>query len=129
MLIIAVALSVVAVRLTSRMPDTALKSAARKLGADLRYASVLSTSKGKDMTLTVDLDALSYTLNGRTRGFPENTKIVIEDPEDGQIRSGRWHVVFYAGGGSSSGEINLSIGKKTYRITIDPVVGSVLTMH
>ncbi|MBF0568540.1 MAG: prepilin-type N-terminal cleavage/methylation domain-containing protein [Nitrospirae bacterium] len=129
MLIIAVAMSIATVKLTSKMPGTVLKSAARMLSADLRYASVLASAKGKDIKLTVDLDSLSYTLNGKTRGFPENTRIVITDPEDGKLRRGRWNVIFYACGGSTGGEINLSLGKKTFRVTIDPVAGAVLTQH
>ncbi|MBF0404527.1 MAG: hypothetical protein HQL00_11215 [Nitrospirae bacterium] len=129
MLILAIALSVVAVKLTSRMPETLLKSAARTLLADLRYASVLASSKGKDVKVTVDLNALAYTFNGKTRSFPENTKIVIKDAEDKEFRRGRWQVVFYAVGGSTGGEISLSTRKKTLTIAIDPIAGAMLTKH
>lgn len=126
-MILAIALSVVAVKLTSKMPETALKAATRTLLADMRYASQLASSKGKDIKLTVDISALSYTLNGKTRKFPENTAIVIKDTEDRLLRNGSWHVVFYAGGGSTGGEIKLSIRKKAFKITIDPIAGAMLT--
>ncbi|MBF0456596.1 MAG: prepilin-type N-terminal cleavage/methylation domain-containing protein [Nitrospirae bacterium] len=129
LLIMAIVLSIAAVKLTSRMPETVLKSAARTMLADLRYAAVIASTKGKDIKLTVDLNALTYTFNDKTRSFPENTKIVITDPEDGQVRKGRWHVVFYAGGGSTGGEIDLSVREKTYKVTIDPVAGAVMTNH
>ncbi|MCG6553018.1 MAG: prepilin-type N-terminal cleavage/methylation domain-containing protein [Candidatus Magnetominusculus sp. LBB02] len=129
MLILAVGLSIAAVRLTSRMPETALRAAARTLMADLRYASVLSSTNGKDIKLAVDLDALSYTFNGKTRRFPENTKIEIKEAENKSVLRGRWHIVFYAGGGTTGGEINLSIGKKHFKITIDPIAGAVMAGH
>jgi hypothetical protein len=51
----------------------------------------------------------------------------VIDPLSGEIRSGKYSILFYETGGiEGSGTIVLFTNKKTIKIELDPIVGSVV---
>lgn len=102
-------------------------AAVRELSATMRYAHRLAMINGSDQTMTIDLDGKKFGLEGRGyKSIDPRISISVLDPSGGDERRGRYTFIFRPEGGAQGGTVVLGSGKKTVRIDIDPVMGSVV---
>jgi general secretion pathway protein H len=108
------------------LPSARLAAAGREISATIRQSSALAQNKGEDLVLTVDLDTRKYGVDeGRMKAISSEILIRIEDPDGGEIRTGKYPIVLRATGGVEGGRIALGYKKKVLYIDVDPVVGAV----
>lgn len=101
---------------------------ARDVAATLRHARSLAKIQGKDQTLLINLDTKEYGIEGmKTMKIPDKINIEIEDPFYGEIRQGKYTFTFHSYGSAEGGTIVLWDDKKKVSISLDPIVGSVVT--
>ncbi len=113
--------------IAGRMPGNRLNTSARDLSATIRHAGYLARLSGERQTVTIDLSAKQYGIEGRAvRTIPPGIDIKVTDPFNGEIRSGKFQMAFQAMSGTKAGTIVLSDKKRKVSITLDPVVGSVV---
>ncbi len=116
-----------AVFFASALPSSRINSAAREISALIRSAHNSSKIDGQTKTIIFDLDRGSYGIEkGRTKKIPEGIKIMIKDNISGEIKRGKYNIIFEPFGGISANAIVLYSEKKSIVIEIDPVMGSVL---
>ncbi len=119
-----IVLGLVSVLLTNTLPSAHLRGTAGEIAAAMRQMKHLARMSGEDARFVVDLDRKRYGVEGRrTRSIPTELTVVAEDPLSGEIRSGKYYMVFHAGGSTEGGAVILSYGRKSLRIEPDPVVG------
>ncbi|OPY70890.1 MAG: hypothetical protein A4E57_00205 [Syntrophorhabdaceae bacterium PtaU1.Bin034] len=120
-------LGLVTLFFANALPSARLSSTARELSATIKQMKTLAENHGEDRTLIIDLDAGQYGAeDGRMRTFPAGVSVSVDDPAaGGEIRNGRYRIVFPATGGIEGGTVILRYRKKAVSIHIDPVVGSV----
>jgi len=124
-LLMSVALSMSAVFFANTLPSSRFNSTVREFVASIRQARYLAQSSGERQTITIDLDARNYGIEGRgTRTLPPNVKIKVEDPFYGELTTGKYPLVFFEIGGAEGGAVVLWDEKRTARIDIDPVIGA-----
>ncbi|MBF0338030.1 MAG: prepilin-type N-terminal cleavage/methylation domain-containing protein [Nitrospirae bacterium] len=127
LLLMMIIMAVVAVGFTHSSPTAKLRAAVRELAATMRYMKNMAQLKGQEQILTVDMDSGLIVYKNRTKTLPKGVSIAINDPNEGELTRGKWTVTFYAEGGSTGGEIKLFNQKHSFLVTIDPVVGSVIS--
>jgi general secretion pathway protein H len=111
----------------NRLPSSRFTATARELAASMRYARSLAQIKGEAQTLTLDLDAKKYGIEGRPeKSIPADVNVKVVDPVNGDIVEGAYRFVFPAFGGAEGGTVVLWNDKKSVSIDIDPVVGAVV---
>ncbi|MBF0538962.1 MAG: type II secretion system protein [Nitrospirae bacterium] len=120
-------MAVVGVGFTNSSPTAKLRAATRELAATMRYLKNMAQLKGQEQLLTVDMDNGLITYNNKTRPLPKGVSVSVNDPDEGELTRGKWTVTFYAEGGSTGGEIKLFSQKLSFLVTIDPVVGSIIS--
>jgi general secretion pathway protein H len=110
------------------LPSTRLNATAREISATIRHARHLAYTNGEKQTITIDLDSRLYGIEGiAQKNIPSDIYIKVIDPLSGEIRSGKYSILFYETGGiEGSGTIVLFNNKKTIKIVLDPIVGSVV---
>lgn len=109
------------------LPSSRLNATAREMSATIRHAKHLACINGEKQTITIDLDSKYYDIEGIVRkNIPSAINIKMIDPLLGEIRNGKYPIVFNATGSMEGGTIVLSTGKKSVSIQLDPVVGSVV---
>ncbi len=117
-----------AVLLTNTLASSRLNATAREISASIRHARTLAQIHGERQTLTIDLDAKQYGIEGRTsRSIPPNIDIKVTDPFSGDVYSGKYLIVASATGMVSGGTIFLWNKKRAVTIQLDPIVGAVVT--
>lgn len=125
--LMAISASFVMARLGNSIPGARLKSVVREIAATMRYMKSKAQLHGKDEVLTLNLDDRSFSFDGKKKAFPKEIKATFIDPDNGETDRGQWQITFYPEGGSSGGEIILTDSKRYFTITVDPVVGSVVS--
>lgn len=117
---------------TGVLPGAELKSAARNLGADMRYARSRAIAGNREVTLSVDLVARRYAISGeaRERSLPEELTIDVltarSELEGGDaLRPRRASIRFFPDGSSTGGRVSLSRGGRTYHVGVDWLTGRV----
>lgn len=125
--LIVIILAISAAFFANTLPSSRFNATVREMSAAIRQAGSLARMNGGMQTITIDLDANLYLLEGRgSKGIPGDIRVKFIDPVSGEISKGRHSIVFYPGGGLEGGTIVLSTAKKTASIMMDPVVGSVV---
>ena len=61
-----------------------------------------------------------------SKDIPSDTQIKIIDPILGEIQDGKYQIVLHAIGGIEGGTIVLWSNKRTAKIHMDPIVGTVV---
>jgi prepilin-type N-terminal cleavage/methylation domain-containing protein len=108
------------------LPSAKLDAAGRELSGVIRQARSLARIDMARRTVVIDLDNGSYGIEGReTRALPPDTVIRVIDPLSGELRQGKYLIVFHPTGGAAGGTIVLSRGKKKVAIFMDPVTAAV----
>lgn len=109
------------------MPSNRLNATAREISATIRYAKTLARVNSERHTLTIDLDSKLYGIDGSaSKNIPDDINIKVIDPLLGEVHNGKYPITFYETGGIEGGTIVLFTKKKTVKIELDPVVGSVV---
>ncbi len=109
------------------MPSLELRTTTRELAAALRNTRSTAIRDNRETTLTLDVEAGWYRLDGRKGERTINPEIKLklltatietEDESVGRIR-------FFPDGTSTGGQITLARGESTYYILVDWLSGRV----
>ncbi len=118
------------VHFANRLPSAKLDGTARELSGLIRMARIEAMSIREERRVTIDLNRRTYGLKGAARRtVPEGVAISVVDPVRGGIYGGEYDIIADASGTVGSCEIILGTKKKTFRIEIDPVIGSVVVKN
>ncbi len=110
------------------LPSSKFNAAVRDLVSTIRYARSLAQADGENQTVTIDLDAKNFGIDGRgMKSIPPGVNVKVLDYTAGEIVTGKHSLVFPAIGGAEGGTIVLWDTKKSVTIALDPIVGSVVT--
>lgn len=127
MFLISLILGLSAIFFANTLPSGRLNATVREMTAMIKYARSFASINGEPQTVTIDLDAKHYGIEGRGyRKIPADVNIMLIDVLEGEIYKGQYHLIFYATGGVDAGNIILWNDKKKVSIQMDPVVGSVV---
>lgn len=125
--LISLVLGLSAVFFANTLPSGRLNATVREMTAMIKYARSFASIKGEPQTVTIDLDAKRYGIEGRGyRKIPADINIMVIDTLEGEIYKGQYHFLFYGTGGVDAGSVILWNEKKKVNIHLDPVVGSVV---
>ena len=109
------------------LPSSRFNATIRDMSATIRYARSLAQIRGERQTVTIDLDSKKYSIEGYgAKDISSDIHIKVIDPLLGEIHNGKYQFVLPAIGGVEGGTIVLWDNKRTMRIQMDPVVGSVV---
>jgi general secretion pathway protein H len=121
-----VIMGISAVFLANFLPSNRLNATARNISSTIRYARSLAQIQNERQTVIVDLDAKKYGIESRgLKDVPSDVGIKIIDPVSGEIREGKYSLIFQATGNVEGGTIVVWNSKKSITIQTDPVLGSV----
>jgi general secretion pathway protein H len=122
-LVYAVAIPVV----SSGMPGTELKAAARQLAAGLRKARSDAVTRKEETTLTVDVDQHNFTISGDSRNYTIAKKLDIQlfTAQSEMIREKAGSIRFFPDGSSTGGRVTVSYGERKYAVNIEWLTGQV----
>jgi general secretion pathway protein H len=125
--LIALILGLSTILFVNILPSSRLNATAREISATIRHAKHLALINGETQTVTINLDSGSYGIEGIIhKNIPSGITIKVIDSLLGEIRNGEYPIIFSATGGMEGGTIVLSSNKKTIKLELDPVVGSVV---
>ncbi len=109
------------------LPSARLGATARELSTSIRQTKSLAQNRGEEMILTINLDTRQYGIEGgAVKTIPREVSITVDDPALGEIRNGKYFILFGPGGGVEGGTVVLRYKKRTFLIETDPIVGSVI---
>ena len=109
------------------LPSARLGATGREISAAIRQMTMLAQNRGEDQILTINLDTRQYGPEGRPmKTLPASISVMVNDPIVGEIRYGKYPILFRASGGVEGGTVVLGYRKKVLYIQTDPVVGSVV---
>ncbi len=116
----------------SVLPGAELKSAARNLGADMRFARSRAIAGNREVALSVNLETRRYSISGeaRERSLPDELTIDVltarsELEGENALRPRRASIRFFPDGSSTGGRVSLSRGGQTYHVGVDWLTGRV----
>jgi general secretion pathway protein H len=114
-------------RISSVLPGTELKSAARELAAGLRKARSQAVTRKEQATLTLDIAQHHFRISGDDRSYtlpPElDLSLYTAQSELSQDKVGA--IRFYPDGSSTGGRISVSYGERKYQVDVDWLTGQV----
>lgn len=109
------------------LPTARLHEAARETAAMMRYAGTEARIENRDQTLIIDTNANTCAIEGKmSRTFPVDVQVKVIDPFLGEVRRGKYAMLFPSTGGAEGGTVVISTGTKAVSIRVDPIVGSVI---
>jgi type II secretory pathway pseudopilin PulG len=109
------------------LSSSRLNATARDLSATIRHARSLAQIHGERQTVTINLDARQYGIEGRvSKNIPPDVGIKVTDPFSGDVFTGQYHITANPAGAVNGGAIVLWNKKKALTIQPDPVVGAVV---
>jgi len=124
---ITVIIGLTSVYFANKLPAYKFNATVRNISTTIKQARALARVHNQPQTVTIDLDAKQYALEGHgSKDIPEDVSIKIEDLWYGDIYNGKYHFVSYGTGSIEGGTIVLWNAKKTVSIQIDPIVGAVV---
>ncbi|WP_456373489.1 GspH/FimT family protein [Thiolapillus sp.] len=123
----AIMMVLVPMKISSALPGTQLKSAARELAAGLRFARTHALTSREESVLILNTEKRSFRISGRERSYsiPDSLDISMltaqsetEGEHSGAIR-------FFPDGGSTGGRISLRNGERGFGVDVDWLTGKV----
>jgi prepilin-type N-terminal cleavage/methylation domain-containing protein len=127
LLLITLMITFSAALFTNTLSSSKLNAFAREMSATIRHARTLAQIHGLPQTVTIDLDARQYGVEGRVvKRIPPNIDVRIVDPFEGDIYTGTYRIVAGTSGTVSGGTIVLWNKKSAVTIRLDPIVGVVV---
>lgn len=128
MALVALMLGLSSVFVASTMPSARLSALARELSATAMLARTQADMRGEAQTLTINLDARQYSLEGRpTRAMPPNVTVKVTDPFSGDVEQGTYTLRFEPFGPAPAATILLRNPTRQMIVELDPIVGAVIT--
>lgn len=125
--LISLMLGLSAVFFANTLPSGRLNATVREMTAMIKYARSFAGINGEPQTVTLDLDAKRYGIEGRGyRKIPADVNIMVIDALEGEVHKGQYLLLFSASGTVDAGGIILWNDKKKVTIQMDPLVGSVV---
>jgi general secretion pathway protein H len=124
--IIVLGFSVIGFNISSGNESTQLKAAARDMVSALRYARGQALISRRDMTVTLDLTANTYTISQRDKSYaiPKDIDITVVTAQS-ELNEGLASVRFFPDGSSTGGRITLEWGHVGWRIDINWLTGQI----
>ncbi len=124
-LLMALMAGMVAVMFVNALPQARMKAAARDLTATIKYARNLAYATQETQNIHIDLNAGSYSLNGRRpKSLSGDTTIAVYETNDQSVPTsdGKYTIAYDATFGSNWSSIILTRRGKILTIKADPVV-------
>ena len=126
MLLASLVIGMATLLFVNALPSARLGATGREISAAIRQMKVLAQNRGEDQSLIINLDTRQYGPEGGImKNLPVNISIKVDDPVIGEIRNGKYSILFRAVGGAEGGTVVLGYRKRALYVQIDPVVGSV----
>ncbi len=127
MALAAIMMVLVPMKISSALPGTQLKSAARELAAGLRYARTHALTSREEATLVLDTEKRSFKVTGRDRSYdiPPSVDISLLTAESETRGEHVGAIRFFPDGGSTGGRITLSHGERGFGVGVDWLTGKV----
>ena len=108
-------------------PSNRLNATVRHISATIKQARSLAQIHSQTQVVTIDLDSKKYGIEGYGfKDIPSDISIKVIDPMSGEIETGKYYFVSYAGGNVEGGTIVLWNSRKKVSIQLDPIVGSMV---
>ncbi|MBP1729893.1 MAG: ral secretion pathway protein [Deltaproteobacteria bacterium] len=128
MALVALMLGLSSVFVASNLPSARLNAVARELSAAVMLARSQAETRGEAQTLTINLDAREYVLEGKPgRAMPPNVTIKVTDPFLGDVEQGTYALRFEPYGPVPAATIFLRNPTRQLVVELDPVVGAIVT--
>jgi general secretion pathway protein H len=125
--LITLILGLSAVMFANFLPSSRFDSTVRNISATIKYARSLAHINGEFQTVLIDLDAKTFGIEGRgSKDIPSDVNIKIIDPFAGEVEEGEYRFILYPGGGVEGGTVELWNAKKSARIELEPIAGTLI---
>ncbi|WP_457675319.1 GspH/FimT family pseudopilin [Thiolapillus sp.] len=123
----AIMMVLVPMKVSSALPGTQLKSAARELAAGLRYARTHALISREESTLVLDTEKRNFRVSGRNRVYsiPASVDIDMLTAESETRGDHVGGIRFFPDGGSTGGRITVSHGERGFGVDVDWLTGKV----
>ena len=109
------------------LPSYRLNATVRDIAATIRQARSLAQIQSERQTITFDLDAKQYGIEGHgSKDIPSDISIKVIDSLSGEIYNGKYQLVAHPVGSVEGGTVIVWNAKRKVSIQTDPIVGSVV---
>lgn len=127
LLISVLGFAVVGSNISSGNQSTRLQAAARDIASALRYAHGQALMSRQPVSVTVNLDDNSYSIDSRGKTYRLDSQIAISVTvaEDEFTEGQAAGIRFFGDGSSTGGRITLEWGKQLRRIDVNWITGAV----
>jgi general secretion pathway protein H len=124
--LIAIAVTAVSMSVSRSLSSAKIRAVSRDLVAALRYTRGQAIVKGKQETLDVDLEAMTYTAPGReAKKFPDGVQVRVLTAAQEQTSEKRVAIRFFPDGSSTGGNIGVISGVREWRVNVGWLTGEV----
>jgi general secretion pathway protein H len=119
--------AIVVPKISSVLPGTELKSAARELAAGLRKARSQAVTHKTEAALTLDVEQHQFEISGDTHNYtlPAKLDISLYTAQSELLQDKVGAIRFYPDGSSTGGRITVSLGERKYQVDVDWLTGQV----
>ncbi len=125
--LISVIIGLSAMFFANTLPGYKFNATVRNIATTIKQARSLAKIHDERQTVTIDMEARSYALEGHTpKDIPAGIAVKVIDPVSGEIQTGKYHFILYPSGGIDGGTIVLWNSKRSASVQLDPVVGTVM---
>jgi len=126
MALIAAASVLAALTVTGGFESMRLRSSAKEIAANLRYARAQAISTGAPQNFAIDPRARVWQgANGRKGEVPKQLGIVFTGAREVQPREGTGAIMFFADGASTGGRVQLNSRKAAWNVDVAWLTGEV----
>jgi prepilin-type N-terminal cleavage/methylation domain-containing protein len=112
------------------LPSARHRATARELAATIKYARNLAYAKNEKQFINIDLDAKSYSLQGReAKSIDRSIALTVYEANANTdaIRNGKYIISYDTSGGSDWSSIALTRGERVITIKADPIMVASVT--
>jgi general secretion pathway protein H len=126
MVLIAAASVLAALTVSGGFESMRLRSSAKEIAANLRYARVQAISTGKPQSFAIDPRAHVWQgANGRKGEIPKKLGIVFTGAREVQPRDGVGAIMFFADGASTGGRVQVNSRNAAWNVDVAWLTGEV----
>jgi len=126
--LVALALTLVPPMFSRGVPGAELKAAARQVAAGLTEGRSRAIASNAQVAVAVDVEAHSLRVGeAPARALPATLSLTLVTAESERLDENRGSIRFFPDGGSTGGRVSLSLGDRSYDVTVDWLTGRVST--
>lgn len=126
MAIIAIASLLAVAVLNGGIDGLRLRSSAKEIAANLRYARAQALNTGQPQKFVIDPAAHTWrTVNDRHGEIPRKLGILFTGTRGLQARAGEGAILFFPDGASTGGRVQLQAGKAAWNVDVAWLTGEV----